>query len=300
MIRMKKMNKLLLIAISIVLLLTGCGGENNISKGDRPIIYTSIYPLYFLAYEIGKENIDLRIVVPAGSESHDYEPSIKQLKDIEKADIFIYIGAGLETWADRLLNSIISEEKALRASDLVELIQVDGAYDPHIWLDPLNMIKIGEGIKDRLILLDGKNKDDYNTNFEQLSARLKELDRSFMEGLKDKKRDTILVSHAAFAYMAKRYDFKQMSVAGISPEQEPSPKTIADIIDVAIDNDFKYIFLETLANPKTATVIAEEANLEVLILNPIEGLTEEEEKNGEDYISIMEENLVNLEKALVR
>lgn len=74
---------------------------------------------------------------------------------------------------------------------------------------------------------------------------------------------------------------------------------MAELIDMAKAENMKYIFLETLASPKTANIIAEEANLEVLILNPIEGLTEEEQKNDEDYISIMEQNLLNLKKALV-
>ncbi len=109
-----------------------------------------------------------------------------------------------------------------------------------------------------------------------------------------------MVSHAAFGYMADRYKFDQIPVAGgISPEQEPSPKTIANIIETSRKNDIKYIFLETLANPKTVSVIAEEANLKILTLNPIAGLTEEEQKNGEEYISIMETNLENLKKALV-
>ncbi|NLJ78892.1 MAG: zinc ABC transporter solute-binding protein, partial [Tissierellia bacterium] len=109
----------------------------------------------------------------------------------------------------------------------------------------------------------------------------------------------ILVSHAAFDYMAERYGFHQIPVMGINPEQEPSPKAIADIIETATEGDYRYIFTEPLISPKTVEVIAREAGLKILVLNPIGGLTKEEEAAGEDYISIMKENLKNLEKALV-
>lgn len=295
------MKKMFLILISIALLLTSCtiGEKANKNEGENLIVYASFYPLYFLADEIGKDNINLRIVIPNGMEPHDYEPSIKQLKDIEKADIFIYNGAGLESWADKLLEAIIDEKKTISASEEVELNKIDGVADPHIWLDPYNMDKIGKRIKEGFIALDSKNKEEYENNYKELSKKLRKLDNDYSTALKDKKKDKILVSHAAFGYMADRYKFDQIPVAGISPEQEPSPKTIANIIDLAKKNEIKYIFLETLANPKTVSVIAEEANLKILTLNPIAGLTEEEQKNGEDYTSIMEKNLESLKKALV-
>ena len=295
------MKKIFLIIISIILLLTGCTTEEKVdnSEGEKLVVYTSFYPLYFLADEIGKDNIDLEIIIPNGMEPHDYEPSMKQLKDIKKADIFIYNGAGLESWADKLLNTIIDEARVINASEEVELNKIDGVVDPHIWLDPHNMDKVGEKIKECFISLDRENKEKYEDNYEKLSNKLVKLDKDYSMALKDKKRDKILVSHEAFGYMAERYNFEQIPVAGISPEQEPSPKTIANIIDFSRKNDFKYIFLETLASPKTVNVIAEEAGLEILTLNPIGGLTKEEQENKEDYISIMEKNLDNLKKALI-
>ncbi|NLW40956.1 MAG: zinc ABC transporter solute-binding protein [Tissierellia bacterium] len=295
------MKRIILTLIILTILITACANEKDIIKksDERPIVYASFYPLYFITEEIGKDNIDLRLVIPNGVDSHHYEPSLKQLQDMEKAHLFIYNGAGFESWAEKLIGSIIDEERTLRASDYVDLIQIDGQVDPHIWLDPNNMNIIGEKVRDRLIEVDKANKDIYEKNYSKLSESLGKLDRDFRESLANKKKDTILVSHAAFGYMGKRYAFKQIAVAGISPEQEPSPGTIAQIIDLAEREGFQYIFLETLANPKTVDIIAEEGNLKILTLNPIEGLTEEEVSRGEDYISIMKENLNNLKKALV-
>ncbi|NLY77974.1 MAG: zinc ABC transporter solute-binding protein [Tissierellia bacterium] len=298
---MSKMRKLIIILFSIMLIIVGCSSEANLNSNgsEDNLVYVSFYPLYFLADEIGGDHIDLRMVVPNGVESHEYEPSMQQLKDIEKAQLFIYNGAGFESWADKVVGNIIEEDRTINASESVHLIMEDNNPDPHIWLSPQNMIKIGETIKDRLVLMDAANKDEYERNFNELASRLMELDNKYFEELKDKSKDSIIVSHAAFTYLADRYGFEQIPVAGISPEQEPSSKTIADLIEIVKNDNHEYILLETLASPKTVQVIAEETNLQVLTLNPIEGLTEEDITNGEDYITIMEKNLENLKKALV-
>lgn len=253
-----------------------------------------------MADEIGKDKIDLKVVVPNGVEPHDYEPTAKQIADISKSDLFIYNGAGMEDWIDKLLDVIEKDKIALvNGSKQVDLISIENVFDPHIWLDPLNMDKIGREIKNKLIEIDGQNEEFYEENYSNLSKKLTELDNAYTEGLKNRKKDVILVSHNAFSYLANRYDLKQISVAGITPNEEPSSKTIAKLIEIAREEKLKYIFLETLASPKTVNIIAEEAGLETLVLNPVAGLTEEEQKKNIDYISIMEENLVNLRKALV-
>lgn len=295
------MKKSFLIVIVVLLLITGCSTEEqSTNNSENLLVYTSFYPLYFLADEIGGENIDLKIVVPNDVDSHGYEPSMNKLKDLERAQVFIYNGSGFESWADRLIGSIIEEEITINASDSVDIIMKDGRPDPHIWLNPDNMIKIGEKIKERFVSLDQDNKEEYEENYNEMSSKLKELDNRFLNELENKKKGSIIVSHEAFDYMAERYGFEQISVAGISPEQEPGPGTIANIIETAEDEDYEYIFLETLVNSKTVRVIADETGLEILKLNPIEGLTEEEQAKGKDYISIMEDNLKNLKKALVK
>ena len=297
----KNMKKLIIVLITLSLIAVGCTSTKDSSNNGsgKMVVYASFYPLSFLADEIGGDNIELRTVVPNGVESHDYEPSIRQLRDIENAQLFIYNGANFESWADKVVGNIIDKDRTINASELVDLIMVDNNPDPHIWLSTENMIKIGEAIKNKLILLDETHKEDYENNFNNLASRLRELDNKFSEELSQKKRESIIVSHEAFTYMAERYGFKQIPVTGISPEQEPSPKTVAELIEIAKRENHKYIFLETLASPKTVQVIAKETGLQILTLNPVEGLTEEELRKGKDYISIMEENLENLKKALV-
>ena len=297
---MKKIISLTMIVCLIFL--SSCSSTPNVKSevSEKLVVYTSFYPLYYLANQIGKDKIELKIIIPNGVEPHDYEPSMKKVQGVEKADIFIYNGANFEPWSDKLIENIGKGKiTTVNASQAVELIKNDGVPDPHIWLNPLNMDKIGLEVKNALVLKDEKNKEFYENNYLELSKKLHELDQKYETVLKNKKKDIILVSHSAFSYMAKRYGLRQVAVAGITPDEEPSPKTMAKLVELAKEENIKYIFFETLASPKTADIIAKEANLKVLTLNPVAGLTKEEQKNGEDYISIMYKNLSNLKKVLV-
>lgn len=291
-----------IILIIVLVLLSGCTDSNvkEETQDEKLVVYTSFYPQYYLAKEIGEDKIDLHSIVPNGVEAHDFEPSIKQIKEVQTADILVYNGADMEHWIDKLLENIDEKESnIIDSSKFVETIELKGKVDPHIWLDPLNMDKVGLEIKNALVEKDKENKEFYEKNYNELSNKLKNLDDDYKEVLKEKKKDTILVSHSAFGYMTEKHGLEQISVTGITPEEEPSPKVIAELIDIAKAKGLEYIFLETLASPKTVDIIAKEVNLKVLTLNPLEGLTEEEEKSGENYISIMEDNLINLKKALV-
>jgi len=281
-----------------------------IEKDTRIVVNASFYPYHFITERIGKDKIDLRIVIPNGVEPHEYEPSLKQIANIEDSHMLVYNGAGMEPWAKKFINNLKDNNiEIVNGSDYVNLLRGETheddehgneeEYDPHIWLDPLNMDKIASAIADKLITLDGKNKEYYLENYRELSNQLKNLDLEYSEGLKNRKKDTILVSHSAFGYLTTKHGIEQISVTGITPHSEPGNKTIRRLVDLAKEENFEYIFFEILASPKTVEVLAEEANLKILVLNPLAGLLEEQQKNGEDYFSIMKENLLNLRKALV-
>ena len=201
------------------------------------------------------------------------------------------------------------DRAVINASDYVELLNIEddhehddhdhGDKDPHIWLDPTNVDKIAKELTTQLKTLDTDNSKVYENNYLELSKNLKNLDDKYNEQLKNKKTNTILVSHMAFAYLAHRYDLEQIAVTGISPHSEPSPKSISKLIDITSEKDIKYIFFEVLSSPKSVEMIAQESDLEVLTLNPIGGITKEQFESGVDYVDLMEENLENLKKALV-
>lgn len=306
----------------IALLLPGCTQEPNAirtmeNKNGREKqlkVYTSFYPYYDFAKKVGGNNIDVHIIIPSGTEPHSFEPPSRIIAQLEQADVFIYNGVYMEPWIDKVLNLLEGKNIYLiDASKSVELISYNkgysnknnaeyhhGQYDPHIWVDPVNVIYISEKIRDTFSKADNSNKNIYEKNFNKFKKELEGLDTAFREGLKDAAERKIIVSHSAFGYLARRYNLEQIAVAGISPHAEPSPKRLAELIKIAKDNKIDYIFLEALASVKTAEILAKEANLEVLILYIVEGLTEEQQNKGEDYVSLMYKNVETLKKALVK
>lgn len=317
------MKKLLLIIASIAMLMAGCSQSEDGEKSDindKLRVYTSIYPINYIVTEIGGDSVSVENVVPLGTDPHDFEPSMKTVAKIGQSDLFIYNGAGLESWGDRIASEM-EPEKAIEAAKYVKLIDMEddhkdyehgegdhdgdddhdhGDKDPHIWLSLKNMDIIAKEVEKKLVELDPENRDQYRENYESLSEKLLSLDRRYREELKDRTSSTILVSHSAFGYLAKEYDIEQISVTGVSPNAEPSPRTLSNLIDIAAERELKYIYFETLASPKSVEMLSKEANLEPLVLNTVEGLTEENIENRDDYITIMEENLKNLKKELLK
>jgi len=320
----------ILISISAILFLSftaGCSNEGNmiekpemlsnqiaqISKDEKKlIVYASIYPMYDFAKNIGGDKIELKQMIPVGAEPHAWEPTAKLMAAMEKADVFIYNGAGMEPWAEKLVKSLKNEKLiVVDASEGIELLEfehgeehdgerdhIHGRYDPHIWLDPMNAIKQAESIKNALVKGDGANKEFYEKNYKDFANRLKTLDERYKYELGRLKKKEIVVSHEAFGYLAKRYGLLQIAVKGITPEEEPSPAKMAEITEILKSRDIKYIFIEALTSSRLSEALAKEVGAKTAILNPLGGLTEEDIKGGKDYISVMEENLAVLKKAL--
>ncbi|MDK2918884.1 MAG: zinc transport system substrate-binding protein [Candidatus Petromonas sp.] len=285
-------------------------------RDGKLLVYASIYPMYDFAQKIGGDKIDLRMMVPPGAEPHDWEPTAKLMAQMEKADVFIYNGVNMEMWADKLVKSISSEKlKVVEASSGVSLIKLEdheegeygkhegeednhGDYDPHVWLDPMRALKQAENIKNAFVAADEENMEFYESNFNEFANKLRELDQKYREELKDRKLNEIVVAHAAFGYLADRYGLEQISVSGLTPQEEPSAAKMAQITELVREHGIKYIFFETLTSPKLAKVIANETGAKTAVLNPVGGLTKDEIEEGKGYISIMEDNLEILKKAL--
>jgi len=165
-------------------------------------------------------------------------------------------------------------------------------YDPHIWLSIHNMKSMTKEITNELIALYPENKELYEKNSQEYLEKLEELEQKFNEELANCKQDKVIVNHKAFGYLAHEYNFEQISVAGFSPESEPTPKTIQTVIDEAKEHNLKYIFIEEQLDSKTTKTIADEIGGEILTLQPIKI------DKTQTYIQLMEENLINLKKGL--
>lgn len=297
-------------------LLTGCGTQSaDTAAGDgRLRVLTSFYPMYDFACKIGGDCIDVTNMVPSGTEPHDWEPSTNDLKNLEKADVFIYNGADMEPWADDLLVSRSDTLRVVEASENVELRTTDGEhehahehedadhhhgdFDPHVWLDPENAKIEMEAIRDALCAADPENSTVFQSNYEKYAAELDALDAEFREKLAPLPNRTIVVAHEAFGYLCDAYGLTQVGIEGLSPDSEPDPGRMAEVIDFVREHGISTIFFEELVSPKVAEAIASETGAQAKMLSPLEGLSDEQAAAGADYFSVMHDNLAALMEAL--
>lgn len=297
-------------------LLTGCGTQPaDTAAGDgRLRVLTSFYPMYDFACKIGGDCIDVTNMVPSGTEPHDWEPSTNDLKNLEKADVFIYNGADMEPWADDLLVSRSDTLRVVEASENVELRTTDGEhehahehegadhhhgdFDPHVWLDPENAKIEMEAIRDALCAADPENSTVFQSNYEKYAAELDALDAEFREKLASLPSRTIVVAHEAFGYLCDAYGLTQVGIEGLSPDSEPDPGRMAEVIDFVREHSISTIFFEELVSPKVAEAIASETGAQAKMLSPLEGLSDEQAAAGADYFSVMHDNLAALMEAL--
>jgi len=266
-------------------------------------VSASFYPLYFFASQIGGGLADVANVIPAGVEPHDYELAPQDIVRLEQSRLVVLNGGGLEPWAGDIRH-IVDPAKTM-VTDAGEGLMTrsgeeDGApiRDPHVWLSPKLAASMADAILQGFVVADPANRMEYEANAVLLKEKLGDLDREYREGLAHCARRDFITSHAAFGYLAAEYGLNQVSIAGLSPEQEPSPATLASVVRFAREHDIRYIFFETMVSPRLAETIAREIGAKTLVLDPIEGLAGDEISAGKNYFTKMYANLANLKLAL--
>ncbi|MBN2222695.1 MAG: zinc ABC transporter substrate-binding protein [Vallitaleaceae bacterium] len=306
------------------LLLSACSStsEDLYTTSSKDLtVYTSIHPIYDFASKIGGDKIKLVNMVPGGVEPHDYEPTAYDITGLEKADVFIYNGVGMEHWVEDVLSTLSNQKLiVVEASNNIELLEghhhededheeVDhedeaqesedhGDLDPHVWLSPRNAIIEMENITKAFVEADPDNKNYYENNLSTWKTKFEELDQRFINELASFTQRSIIVSHEAFGYLCHEYNLEQIGIDGLNPDSEPNPGRMAEIIDLVTEKNIQVIFFEELASSKVAQTIADGTGARTDVLNPYEGLTEEQAAAGEDYLSIMEANLEAIKNAL--
>lgn len=277
-------------------------------------IAATFYPLAYIAEQVGGSYVEVENITPPGAEPHDFEPTPKDITTIYQADLFIVNGQGVDAWAEKIIPELIAKNSAtVRMSDHIEKItaaetdheheqeahEETTEYDPHFWLDPNNMAAEADIIADQLIAIDSAHAKEYNQNRELFKQKLAALHTAYQTGLATCASREIITTHNAFGYLAKQYNLITFYILGFSPEEEPSPKRIAEVAQLAKDKQIRYIFFEGTVSEKLSQTIAQEIGAQTLVLNPIESLSKEQAGNNEDYISVMTQNLQNLKTALV-
>jgi len=271
--------------------------KNVSNSSHKLVVISSILPIDEFVKKVGGEMIESSLIIPAGIEPHEFDPTINQIQTISSAEVLVYNGLGIENWLTK-----IDPPHKIDASNGLNASYSDRrnmTLDPHVWLDPMLAKKQVENIRNGLISIDPSNKDTYNSNAKSFLAELDELDRSIRSELESCKKKDFISFHNSFSYFAKRYGLTQHSISESGPEAEVTPARLAEVINVAKNLGINVIYTEELMDPRYAQVIAQEIpNGKVLILSPIEGLTKEEQNAGIGYIDKMHEDIKNLSMGL--
>ncbi|MFD3261517.1 metal ABC transporter solute-binding protein, Zn/Mn family [Paenibacillus lentus] len=387
--------------LAIMMVISACGAKGNsgsngaekseaVSSGVRTSgtenklnIQVSFYPMYEFTRQVAGDLADVEMLVPSGVEPHDWEPAPRDIAKLEKADVFIYNGAGMEGWVEQVLSAVSSDKlitiEASRGLDIIEETEAHdhhddgehghaegeahdhthdhadghghehehaedndghehdhtqdhahgqghnhehaedndghehdhahaedsdghnhshGGLDPHVWLSPALAIKEVRNIEAGLSQAAPEHIEQFKQHADAYVAKLEALDQEFRDTLTTAKRKDFITQHAAFGYLAREYGLRQVPIAGLSPDLEPSAAKMAEIVKFARENNVKTIFFETLVSSKVAETISKEIGAKAAVLHTLEGVTEEDLNNNLDYIAIMRQNLAALQTAL--
>ncbi|MEU8087830.1 metal ABC transporter substrate-binding protein [Micromonospora sp. NPDC049101] len=302
------------LAAVTALLTLGAGAACSTSAGgadpQRVDVVAAFYPLQFLAERIGGDAVRVTNLAKPGAEPHDLELNPSQVGQVSEAELIVYLkgfqpavdDAVAQNGGDRAFD-VTSVQPLLDATagghnhegDEGHAEEGNGGKDPHVWLDPTRLAGIGDQLAQRLGKADPDRAADYTARAAALRADLTALDGEFKHGLATCQRREIVTSHAAFGYLADRYQLEQVGITGLSPDVEPSPQRLAQVIEEAKEHHATTIFFETLVSPKVAETIAGQVGAKTAVLDPIEGLAAG--SNG-DYLSVMRTNLRTLQTAL--
>ncbi|MGM9948767.1 MAG: metal ABC transporter solute-binding protein, Zn/Mn family [Lysinibacillus sp.] len=327
---MKRLLSFFLLAV-VALVAAACSGGDTDTESttdkekDTLSIYTTVYPLQYFAERIGGDYVEVSSIYPPGANEHTFEPTQKDMIALADADLFFYIGLGLEGFVEKAKATLANEQvRLVSTADNIseEMLHIstghvhaegDGhdhegeesheedeahEHDSHVWLSPIISKDLAAVIKDELAKAMPEHEEVFTENYHELATELDGLNADFEEMAAGTSKKTFFVSHAAFGYIAGQYGFHQVPVAGLNSQSEPSQKELMEIVDLAKKEKIKYIFFEQNVSSNLTEVIRKEVGAEPMILHNLSVLTPEDIANGETYFTLMEKNLEALKTAL--
>lgn len=271
-------------------------------------VSATMYPLAYLAQRVGGDHVEVTNLTKPGAEPHDLELTPQQVSAVQSSDLAI-TSTGIAPSVDKALASSPAKHvydantdaqldlpvpEPVVGSESAEEHHEHGTHDPHFWLDPVRYTAVGEALAKQLATIDPDHAADYTKNATALKADLTTLDGEFSRGLGSCQSKDLVTAHAAFGYLSKRYGFHQVPIAGVSPDEEPSAKDLADITAYVKKNHVKTIYTESLVSPAIARTIASETGAQTAVLDPIEGLADSTASS--DYLGVMRTNLKALQQ----
>lgn len=322
---MKKISKILLVfvvAVFSIVSLTGC--NKNKDNENKLTIVTTNFPSYDFARAVVKDNkdVNLKMLLKPGAESHDFEPTPQDIIDIKNSDLFIYTGGESDEWISDILDDIDTDKtKVIKMMDLVDVKEeeiVEGMedeeheeeeehhdeeeveYDEHVWTSPVNAIKIVNALRDEVVSIDNDNKKVYEDSAKEYTDKLEKIDNEFKDIVKNAKRKEIIFGDRfPLRYFVDEYNLKYYAAfPGCSAQTEASAKTISYLVDKVKEDKIPVVFHIELSNGKIAEAISKETGAKVLEFNTAHNISQKDFDAGVTYVDIMEENTKVLKEAL--
>jgi zinc transport system substrate-binding protein len=289
--------------------------NNNSSSTSQKIkVIASIFPMYEFTKNVAGDKADVVLMIPNGEEPHGWEPSTQEVQIIQNAQLFIYNGAGVESFVPNMSSSgNFAHTTFVKASDGIQMLDADvknldqeeakpiieqGGKDPHVWNDPVLAQQEVSNIANALEKTDPANAQHYEASANAYNQKLAKLDQDIKSTISTCNTHTFVSLHNAFSYFTQRYGLTDVWISGIAPESEVPPQDIAKVENVAKQNNVKVIFSEDLVDPKLAQSLADDIGAQVKVLSPLEGLNREDQQKGTTFIDKWYENLDNLKVAL--
>ncbi|MGG0644924.1 zinc ABC transporter substrate-binding protein [Sporosarcina gallistercoris] len=316
--------RILIGLLLLTLLLGACGKKEATEESEtddgKLDVYTTVYPLQYFTERIGGNTVSVKSIYPAGTDEHSFDPTQKEMMKLAEADLFFYIGLGLEGFVENAEKTLKNQHVMLLPTgdhiDSSKLMEGhhhasdetghehesenhdNGNVDPHVWISPVLSIDLAAAVRDGLIKKAPENKQLYEKNYEELKSDLEGLDAEFSTMADQASSKSFFVSHAAFGYLADRYGLEQVSIAGLNTQNEPSQKELAHIVEEAKEKNVKTILFEQNVSSKLTKVVQNEIGADSAILHNLSVLTKEDVANKEDYFSLMKRNIHVLSEAL--
>jgi zinc transport system substrate-binding protein len=303
-------------ALCVALTLSACGdGSGGAQPGvaapdgspDRLRLVASFYPLEYLTERVAGEHAEVVTLTSPGVDPHDLELTPRTVGSMGSADLVVY-QAGMQPAVDDAVAQQAEDHAfdVTASADLLALGESDdehaghephdghdhGPEDPHFWLDPVRYGEVARALAEELGVLDPRHAEDYASSAEAVVDDLEALDEDFRSGLASCGSRDLVTTHEAFGYLAHRYDLHQTGITGLSPDSEPSPARLAEVTAQVRDLGVRAVYAEPIVTDAMARTVAQETGAEVLVLDPVEGITDA--SAGTDYLEVMRANLTSL------
>jgi zinc transport system substrate-binding protein len=293
----------------------GCGSRSSAAPDrDTLSVAVAFYPIEEIVRNVGGEHLRVVDLTPPGGEPHDLELTPERAADLERADVAFYLGGGFQPAVEKAVAALPERVRRVDLLTRIELLPVTpalngtsgevdgeelaGGKDPHVWVDPENMVTLTTAVAETLDAADPARRAEHARGADAYRARLNDLGQQFASTLRSCASRSIVTSHRAFEYLSRRYGLKQIPIAGISPDEEPDPRSLEAVAQAAQADGVGVIFFEHRVSPKLSETVAAEIGATTDTLDPVESLTRADLEAGTTYVSIQEANLAALARAL--